>query len=38
MTISPRFAYLAVFVGVLGHASSEFFAALSGISGPEIAG
>lgn len=36
MTISPRFAYLAVFVGVLGHASSEFFAVLSGISGPEV--
>jgi len=36
MTISPRFAYLAVFVGVLGHASSEFFAVLSGVSGPEV--
>ena len=36
MTLSPRFAYLAVFVGVLGHASSEFFAVLSGISGPEV--
>jgi drug/metabolite transporter (DMT)-like permease len=29
-------AYLAVFVGVLGHASAEFFAVLSGISGPEL--
>jgi drug/metabolite transporter (DMT)-like permease len=36
MTISPRFAYLAVFVGVLGHASSEFFAVLSGIAGAEV--
>ncbi len=36
MTISPRFAYLAVFIGVLGHASSEFFAKLSGVSGPEV--
>tara|TARA_R110001583_G_scaffold80224_1_gene215698 strand:+ start:950 stop:1894 length:945 start_codon:yes stop_codon:yes gene_type:complete len=29
-------AYAAVFVGVLGHASTEFFAILSGISGPEL--
>ncbi|WP_051285252.1 DMT family transporter [Nisaea denitrificans] len=29
-------AYLAVFVGVLGHASTEFFAVLSGVSGPEL--
>ncbi len=29
-------AYLAVFIGVLGHASTEFFAVLSGISGPEL--
>lgn len=29
-------AYLAVFVGVLGHASTEFFATLSGIGGPEL--
>jgi len=36
MTISARFAYLAVFVGVLGHASSEFFAVLSSMSGPEV--
>ncbi len=28
-------AYLMVFIGVLGHASSEFFAVLSGVSGPE---
>ena len=31
-----RFASLAGFVGVLGHASSEFFAAGSGIAGPEL--
>lgn len=36
MTIPARFAYLAVFVGVMGHASSEFFAVLSGVSGPEV--
>jgi len=29
-------AYLAVFIGVLGHASSEFVAVLSGVSGPEV--
>lgn len=29
-------AYTAVFVGVLGHASTEFFAALSGVKGPEL--
>ncbi|MEH6652225.1 MAG: DMT family transporter [Motiliproteus sp.] len=29
-------AYAAVFVGVLGHASTEFVAILSGISGPEL--
>lgn len=29
-------AYTAVFVGVLGHASTEFFAKLSGIKGPEL--
>ncbi len=34
--IPPRWAYLAVFIGVCGHASSEFFAVLSGISGPEV--
>ncbi|MEM7546416.1 MAG: DMT family transporter [Pseudomonadota bacterium] len=36
MNISPRWAYLAVFIGVIGHASSEFFAVLSGVSGPEV--
>ena len=29
-------AYFAVFIGVLGHASTEFFAVLSGVSGPEL--
>jgi len=29
------FAYLAVLLGVCGHASSEFFAVLSGVAGPE---
>ncbi|MCW5698598.1 MAG: EamA family transporter [Rhodospirillales bacterium] len=29
-------AYLAVFVGVCGHASSEFVAVLSGVGGPEL--
>lgn len=29
-------AYFAVFCGVLGHASTEFFAVLSGVSGPEL--
>ena len=29
-------AYLAVFIGVLGHASAEFFAVLSEIGGPEL--
>ena len=29
-------AYLAVFIGVLGHASTEFFSVLSGIGGPEL--
>ncbi|MCB2100201.1 MAG: DMT family transporter [Rhodobacterales bacterium] len=32
----PWVAYLAVFVGVCGHASSEFVAVLSGLSGPEV--
>ncbi|MCB9946530.1 MAG: DMT family transporter [Rhodospirillaceae bacterium] len=31
-----RLAYLAVFLGVCGHASSEFFAVLSGVRGPEV--
>ena len=35
MNIPAQWAYLAVFIGVLGHASSEFFAVLSGVSGPE---
>ncbi|MDP6290116.1 MAG: hypothetical protein QF586_07840, partial [Arenicellales bacterium] len=30
------FAYSAVFLGVCGHASSEFVAVLSGVSGPEV--
>ncbi len=29
-------AYLAVFLGVCGHASSEFFSVLSGLKGPEL--
>ncbi len=29
-------AYLIVFLGVCGHASSEFFAVLSGVAGPEV--
>jgi drug/metabolite transporter (DMT)-like permease len=36
MSISPRWAYLAVFVAVFGHASSEFFSVLIGRSGPEV--
>lgn len=36
MNIASRYAYLAAFVGVCGHASSEFFAVLSGVSGPEV--
>ncbi|MEM6547099.1 MAG: DMT family transporter [Pseudomonadota bacterium] len=36
MNIPARWAYVATFVGVCGHASSEFFAVLSGISGPEV--
>ena len=35
MKISAAWAYPAVFVGVCGHASSEFFAVLSGVAGPE---
>ena len=34
--MSPALAYLAVLVGVAGHASSEFFAVLSGVAGPEV--
>lgn len=33
---SATIAYLAVFVGVLGHASTEFVAKLSGVAGPEL--
>ncbi|NNE80980.1 MAG: EamA family transporter [Silicimonas sp.] len=36
MNISARWAYWAVFVGVCGHASSEFFAKLTGVAGPEV--
>jgi drug/metabolite transporter (DMT)-like permease len=36
VSIPARLAYLAVLVGVCGHASSEFFAVLSGVSGPEV--
>lgn len=35
-SISARWAYLAVFVGVCGHASSEFFAVITGVTGPEV--
>ncbi|MEO0956990.1 MAG: DMT family transporter [Pseudomonadota bacterium] len=34
--IPANLAYAAVLVGVLGHASSEFFAVLSGIGGAEV--
>lgn len=34
--ISARWAYLAVLVGVAGHASSEFFAVITGVTGPEV--
>ena len=36
MNIPIRWAYLAVFIGVCGHASSEFFAKLTGLAGPEV--
>jgi drug/metabolite transporter (DMT)-like permease len=36
MNIPVRWAYLAVFVGVCGHASSEFFAKLTEVAGPEV--
>lgn len=36
MNIPARWASLAVFVGVCGHASSEFFAKLTGVAGPEV--
>lgn len=35
MNIPERWAYPAVMIGVAGHASSEFFAKLSGVTGPE---
>ena len=35
MNIPARWAYAAVMIGVLGHASTEFFAKLSGVAGPE---
>ncbi len=35
MRIPVHLAYIAVFIGVCGHASSEFFAVLSGVKGPE---
>ncbi len=33
---SAAAAYLAVFIGVAGHASTEFVAVLSGVGGPEL--
>ena len=36
MRIPPHLALIAVFVGVCGHASSEFFAVFSGVKGPEV--
>lgn len=36
MNVPVRFAYLAAFVGVCGHASSEFFAKLTDVAGPEV--
>ena len=36
MKLSPAPAYALVFIGVCGHASSEFFAVLSGVAGPEV--
>ena len=35
-SIPALIAYLMVFVGVLGHGSSEFFAVLSGVKGAEV--
>ena len=32
----PWIAYTAVIIGVMGHASSEFVAVLSGVAGPEV--
>lgn len=36
MNIPEKWAYVAVFIGVCGHASSEFFAKLTGVAGPEV--
>lgn len=36
MNIPAKWAYTAVFIGVCGHASSEFFAKLTGMAGPEV--
>ncbi|MDH3281072.1 MAG: DMT family transporter, partial [Gammaproteobacteria bacterium] len=36
MWSTPWVAYAAVIIGVLGHASSEFVAVLSGVAGPEV--
>ena len=32
----PSIAYLAVFIGVIGHGSSEFAAVMTGVAGPEL--
>lgn len=34
--MSPALAYAMVFIGVIGHATSEFFAVLSGVQGAEV--
>lgn len=34
--MNPFLAYLMVFIAVMGHASSEFFAVLSGVEGAEV--
>jgi drug/metabolite transporter (DMT)-like permease len=34
--MSPAIAYLMIFIAVTGHASSEFFAVLSGVKGAEV--
>ncbi|MEO0618324.1 MAG: DMT family transporter [Pseudomonadota bacterium] len=34
--MSPALAYGMTFLGVTGHASSEFFAVFSGVNGPEV--
>ena len=36
MNIPAKWAYVAVFIGVCGHASSEFFAKMTGVAGPEV--